>query len=861
MNFDKRVHVVPHMHWDREWYFSTEESQILLVNNMEEIMEVLESNPDYPSYILDGQTAILEDYFQVKPENIDRVKKLVQNGRLIIGPWVSQTDEMTVGAESITRNLLYGYKDSLALGQPMAIGYLPDSFGQTSQLPMILNQFDIKYSIFWRGVSERVGTDKTEFYWESDDGSKVLVQLLPLGYAIGKYLPTDPEALKKRMDTYFQVLDKGATGKTELLPNGHDQMPIQQNIFEILDELRKLYPDREFFLSKYENVFEEIEKNEGLDTIKGEFLDGKYQRVHRSIFATRQDLKILNTKIENKITNILEPLMSIGYSLGFNYEHGLLEVIWKLLLKNHAHDSMGACCSDKVHQEIKARYLEAEERVDRLIDYYKRKIVEATPSYNNADKLGLFNFLPYSKERVISTVVTTRMKGITLCDSEGQAIDFSIKRVKEIDPGLIDRQIVHYGNYEPFFEYEIEFTRTLPSMGYEVVFVQEGESKSIVEAKRNYIETDFYKVIPNKDGTVDIFDKLSDRQFKNVFSLDDTADDGDEYDFSPLENEIPLSTIGSTQANTDIAEYRNEFLLKSSYEFKIPKELTKDRKRSEEIVAIPVNLTLNISKKSRIIQVQIEIDNKAKDHRMRLLVPTEIASSFSYASNQFGIIRRDVQDEAMNYWELEDWDERPDSIYPFLGSVSLQSDSYSVGVLTNSSREYEIIGEQFDTIAITLLRSVGVLGKEELFRRPGRPSGIKLLTPDSQLLEKLTIDLAWTTTTEVEGISRDEKEYLTPVETYNQMPYHAMKLNPSKQETPYFFSLFELKNKAIQLSTVKKAENSVELLARFYNPTKSKIVLKMNDKEKYILYSLKEEIKDSQFNGIIKPNQVVTVRI
>lgn len=260
MNFDKRVHVVPHMHWDREWYFSTEESQILLVNNMEEIMEVLESNPDYPSYILDGQTAILEDYFQVKPENIDRVKKLVQNGRLIIGPWVSQTDEMTVGAESITRNLLYGYKDSLALGQPMAIGYLPDSFGQTSQLPMILNQFDIKYSIFWRGVSERVGTDKTEFYWESDDGSKVLVQLLPLGYAIGKYLPTDPEALKKRMDTYFQVLDKGATGKTELLPNGHDQMPIQQNIFEILDELRKLYPDREFFLSKYENVFEEIEK-------------------------------------------------------------------------------------------------------------------------------------------------------------------------------------------------------------------------------------------------------------------------------------------------------------------------------------------------------------------------------------------------------------------------------------------------------------------------------------------------------------------------------------------------------------------------------------------------------------------------
>lgn len=357
----KRVHVVPHMHWDREWYFSTEESQILLVNNMEEIMEMLEGNSDYPSYVLNGQTAILEDYFQVKPENKERVKKLVQSGRLIIGPWVSQTDEMTVGSESITRNLLYGYKDSIALGQPMSIGYLPDSFGQTSQLPMYLNQFDIQYSIFWRGVSERHGTDKTEFYWESDDGSKVLVQLFPLGYAIGKYLPVEEEALKQRMDKYFQVLDRGATGITQVIPNGHDQMPIQQNIFEVLEQLRQLYPERDFFLSKYENVFEEIEKNENLDTIKGEFLDGKYSRVHRSIFATRQDLKTLNTRIENKVTHILEPLMSIAYAHGFTYEHGLLEVIWKLLLKNHAHDSMGACCSDKVHQEIKARYFEAEE--------------------------------------------------------------------------------------------------------------------------------------------------------------------------------------------------------------------------------------------------------------------------------------------------------------------------------------------------------------------------------------------------------------------------------------------------------------------------------------------------------------------
>ncbi|WAA12095.1 hypothetical protein [Fervidibacillus halotolerans] len=308
----KNVHIVPHMHWDREWYFSTEESRILLVNNMEEIMDMLENNPDYPYYVLDGQTSILEDYFAVKPENKDRVKKLIQQGKLIIGPWYTQTDEMVVGAESIVRNLLYGIKDSKQYGEPMMIGYLPDSFGQSAQMPMILNGFGIKRAMFWRGASERHGTDRTEFYWKSDDGSKVLVQLLPLGYAIGKYLPENEEELKKRMDKYLSVLDKGATSDHILLPNGHDQMPIQKNIFTIIEKLKKLYPDRNFFLSKYENLFEEIEKNQSLHTIQGEFLDGKYMRVHRSIYLTRMDIKAANTRVENKITNILEPLASIG---------------------------------------------------------------------------------------------------------------------------------------------------------------------------------------------------------------------------------------------------------------------------------------------------------------------------------------------------------------------------------------------------------------------------------------------------------------------------------------------------------------------------------------------------------------------
>ncbi|PLR42625.1 alpha-mannosidase, partial [Chimaeribacter arupi] len=164
-----QVYITPHMHWDREWYFTAEASRILLVNNMAEILDRLEQDAAYPCYVLDGQTAILEDYFAVCPENRERVRALVAAGRLVIGPWYTQTDTMIVSGESILRNLLYGLRDCRAFGAPMRIGYLPDSFGMSSQLPHLYNGFGIRRAMFWRGCSERHGTRHTEFLWQSRD--------------------------------------------------------------------------------------------------------------------------------------------------------------------------------------------------------------------------------------------------------------------------------------------------------------------------------------------------------------------------------------------------------------------------------------------------------------------------------------------------------------------------------------------------------------------------------------------------------------------------------------------------------------------------------------------------------------------
>ncbi|PLR95943.1 mannosylglycerate hydrolase [Bacillus sp. T33-2] len=816
----KKVHIVPHMHWDREWYFSTEESRILLVNNMEEIMDMLENDPDYPNYVLDGQTSILEDYFAVKPENKDRVKKLVQEGRLIIGPWYTQTDEMVVGGESIVRNLLYGIKDSEEFGSPMRIGYLPDSFGQTSQMPQILNGFDIKYSIFWRGTSERHGTDKTEFYWESDEGSRVLVQLFPLGYAIGKYLPEHEEKLQERIDKYFAVLDRGATTDHIILPNGHDQMPIQKNIFTIIEKLQKLYPDREFFLSKYENVFREIEKNNSLPTLQGEFLDGKYMRVHRSIYSTRMDIKAANARIENRITNVLEPLAALAYSLGFEYHHGLIELIWKEIMKNHAHDSIGCCCSDKVHQEIWNRFFLAEEKVDQLINFYKRKIVDSIDTESSDDRLTVFNLLPYDRAEVVTTTVITKLKSFKLLNDHLTETEFEVLGSEIMDPGLIDRQIVHYGNYDPFIKYTVQLKDRIPALGYKTYFVAAADNEmtnSVTSADK--AETDYYEITVNENGTLNIFDKTLNKMFDDVLLLEDGGDDGDEYDFSPVPGET-LIYSDQIVAKTEIRQNQYSAVIDIQYTLEVPGDLEK-RQENVKDSSVDIHLVVTVPNHSPIIDVKLNIDNHARDHRLRALIPTGIASKFSVSDNQFGYIKRDVYDKAMDVWEQENWDERPDSIYPMLSFVGLSDEDHGVSVLTNSTREYEIVGKDYDTIAITLFRGVGFLGKEEMLRRPGRPSGIKLPTPDSQMLGKLSLQFGIVThkgSVFEANVGRLAKEYLTPVEVYNKIPYDAMKLNKADVKTPASFSLLKETDPTVVLSTLKKAEKDERFVLRFYNP-------------------------------------------
>ncbi|MFA0477392.1 mannosylglycerate hydrolase [Vibrio splendidus] len=825
-----RVHITPHMHWDREWYFTTEESRILLVNNMEEIMNRLESDPDYKYYVLDGQTAVLEDYFAIKPENTERVKALVEAGKLIIGPWYSQTDTMQVSGESIVRNMMYGIRDCMKFGDAMKIGYLPDSFSMSSQLPMIYNGFDITRAMFWRGCSERHGTNKTEFLWQSNDGSEVTAQVLPLGYAIGKYLPQDEEGLRARLDKYFPVLEKPSVTKDILLPNGHDQMPIQKDIFEVMDKLREIYPDREFSMSRFEEVFEKVEAaRDQLDTIKGEFNDGKYMRVHRTISSTRMDIKLIHAEIENKIVNILEPLASIAWTLGFEYHHGLIEKMWKESMKNHAHDSIGCCCSDKVHAEILNRYILADDMATNLIHFYKRKIVDHMPDREGCDKLAMFNLSPYEREEVVNTTITIRAQEFSIFDENENPVEYFIQDKRQIDPGKVDRQIVHYGNYDPFMEFDIQIKRSVPAMGFTTLHIQGNEKGAVkvAEQKDYLLENEYYRINVNDNGTLTIFDKETEQVFDQVLRLEDGSDDGDEYDYSPSRQEWLLYS-DEFPVETSIAHQGFQSVANIAFRMNVPANLAEREERTGQNGFVEAQCQVVLKQGSRRIEVRMELDNQADDHRVRVLVPTPFVSETVVADNQFGCITRPTNDPAMAVWEEEKWKEAPVPVYQLMNFAALENGKAGMAIMSNGLREFEVIasqgGENRDTFALTLFRGIGVLGKEELLLRPGRPSGIKIPTPDSQVRGKLVCEftLCGFSGNHIDAnVMAQARDNVTQIECYNKIPYNAMKLNVGEQNLPMSFSLLSKQQSGAVLSVLKKAEDEDALILRVYNPAET----------------------------------------
>jgi len=384
---DFRFLVVPHTHWDREWYLPFEQFRLRLGAVVDGVLDTLERDRSFATFTLDGQAIVLEDYVEVRPENEGRLRALLAAGRLEVGPSYMLPDEILVGGEPLVRNLLLGRAVCRRFGvEPSAAGYLPDSFGHPAQIPQILAGFGIRTCLFSRGMGDELDDVGLIFRWRAGPVEVVACQMHP-HYDNFARLTWDHDA-EQRVQSILDAFGNRvrAAGSDEiLLANGSDHLPIEPELPEILTELSRTF-GAEFRIGRYD---EHEPRSEGLPEHEGELVGSRLQNVLRGVNSARIYLKQANARAEQRLLAI-ETGAALRIQRGeAPYPRADLRLAWRDLLRNHPHDSICGCSCDEVHRDMVVRY----EQLDRTLDYVEREALGVGGA--------LVNTLPFRRRRLV----------------------------------------------------------------------------------------------------------------------------------------------------------------------------------------------------------------------------------------------------------------------------------------------------------------------------------------------------------------------------------------------------------------------------------------------------------------------------
>lgn len=833
----KKVYVVPHSHWDREWYFTIEDSNLLLVENMDRLMDVMENDPEYKGYVFDAQSSIIDEYLRIRPDQKERLSSLIKDKRIFVGPWYTQADSLLVHKESLIRNLLYGTRIAESMGHSMNIGYLPDIFGQNTYLPSLFKGFGIDYSILQRGIYTDQLKGDLNFMWKSPDGERVKTNNMYFGYGPGKFLSSDDDYMEERL---LPILDKIAalneSTNNLLLPSGGDQVLVREHFPETVKALNEKDEKHEYVLSDFETFMEETFADADFtNEIEGELIATQKSRIHNTIRSQRYDIKKLNDIAEKKIINELEPLGSIASTLGFKYPKAWLDEMWKMLFDVHAHDSIGGCNSDDTNQEIVNRLTKVIRMADGCLNLLKKQMTEAVSRKLGKDSiLVLFHLMPSHYEGSQKAVLFTREKDFSVKDLNGERVSFDNLNQEYISGGKTivvtaegEKQVEAPGYYRSDV---LLHDLTLPSMGYrtyEVVDGEEASHQTNQEIERNEIENDSFK-ISEEDGALQLHVKSNDQTIENFLRFENVADAGDSYDFSPLEGDEPILTSKVEEAS--VTKHSGVEIMNVTHSLNVPEDLEKREKgiTSKELV---IKSCLELHENESFIRVTHNIDNDVKDHRVRVLLQTSINQpEHSFGDQAFSMIQRPTVNPYMENWREQDFKEAPVPIYPLENLAGVTNGEFTSAVVTKGIKEYQLLKETGE-MALTLFRSVGLLGRDDLAWRPGRASGINnkvVYTPDAEMQGEMTFEYAI-------HFSKgyDESSLFRLVEAYNDhgVSYQKQTLNTFEErldrfEIPYpvdalpsEFSLLNLSNEDVFFSSMKQAHDDNSIIVRVFNPT------------------------------------------
>lgn len=828
-------HVISHTHWDREWYLPFEVFRIELVDLIDNLLDILEQNRDF-IFHLDGQSIILQDYLEIKPDKREQIKKFIKSGNLLIGPWYVLSDEFLTSGEATIRNLMHGIRYSNALGGVMLVGYCPDQFGQIAQLPQIFKGFNITSCIVGRGMQD----GKSEHIWYGLNGESLLAISLTHWYNNAQRLPVSKEKLNSYLEEIYETQNKTTLSGNILLMNGCDHLYPQKDLPKILNALdgNSKWSIKYNGLPEALKIIEENTDKNNLPIRFGELRDDNNKYILSGTLSSRVYLKLENYKNETKLEKIIEPLaalLAIKGSAHYPYEQ--IKYAWQLLFQNHAHDSICGCSIDEVHKEMEMRFLKVGQVVDKVNEnllscldndghlylqlinlsaYNRSDIIEADLEF----PLGPAAEHPYN----IPTENKPEIKTIILKDKE-----------KNIDCKIIENKksykMVRSRNEVPLLQavqkIKILFQAEIKpfSINSFEILTDSKDARAIPKQ----FENKNYKLNITQEGTISVLLKNTNDKFENLhfFSIED--DLGDQYNFVPQGAYHSQPSPHPFKWDTKTIEentFRKRFLL-----------LAKEKD-------LEIEIQVTCYRHSNRIDFKTRINNKLKNKRIRLHFPTNLNTNYISADTPFGTLQRARPPvDWINYAYSQ----------PIYNWLDHNNNSFGLAFFSSGLADYELY-EDGNGFTITLIRGVGRLSTVK--------SHSLIETPDAQCMREIIFSYAilphmgsW----EEAGIQNEELIYQTPLVT-----------NQSNKKTE-IKEMIEVTSPLL-VSTFKRSEDKQNTyILRIFNPL-DKLLKNCNISlnfpiKKLCMLNLNEDILSTinnfkgQLDLEVKPYQILTLGI
>ena len=792
----REVAIVPHTHWDREWYEPFQVFRLRLVGLFDELLPMLDRDLSYARFLLDGQTVVLDDYLAVRPDAAPTIARLVTSGRVSIGPWACLMDEYMVSGETMVRNLQRGMLRASELGGVMPVGYLPDMFGHVAQMPQLLRLAGLEHAVVWRGVPAAV--DKNAFWWVAPDGSRVRAEYLYGSYSNGRDLPDDPDKLVARARGYQHelgdvLLEDGGI----LLMNGTDHHLPQAGLGAVVAAANAAQDEYRFSITSLPEYLAG-QPVTGLPEWQGELRSGARANVLMGVASNRVDVHQACAAAERAIERRAEPLSAL-FVAADRHPTRLLDEAWNLLVLNSAHDSSCACSHDEVVDAVMQRYQEARHIGDGLTRAVVHHVAESVSA--PLDHTVVINPTATARTGMVSLEVAGRgvlhyvTDGGVACPTQvvgtttaqgistvviGQKIRWVLDMMRGHEfagrpvttatreltaDGTVDLELVVAAPGDPFLDRDdlreellsdgeqgrtIRVRQEMPptreilvavpdvaGFGWQTIRPEPGPSPdSEMVTERNLLANAHLRVtVDTTDGTLTLTtpDGVT---VRNANRLVDGGDGGDTYNYSPPVEDYLVERPEFVQVRTlESGPVRARMLVTSLYRwpaYAVGDHLSCGR-RADETVLAEVRTTLELRAHEQFLRVHVEVDHRARDHRLRAHFPLPNRVTGSDAECAFAVVHRGLTTEGGPH-------EHGLATFVSRRFVDCSDGAQGLAVLHDGLLEYEVVDNGRE-LALTLLRATGYLSRAEPALRPN-PAGPLLALQGAQLQKPLAFDYA-----------------------------------------------------------------------------------------------------------------------